>query len=351
MGDDGFAGWEAGSLLTFVRLHQGVCSYRFERTVAAKLHHPAIYSSLNLGVLRRLKGAHALALYENCHRYIGAGQTPAWPIEVLRRLLAVERGYPEFKFFKRDVIQRAMREVNTKSNIEITPKYQKAGRVISTVQFSVIPNTGVQLTLPEADNSKNPTSIPKPLSDLGVSNALARSWIKKHGETYVLQKCDLTRRCQAAGKIKASPLGFLRSAIERNFLDEAAEQTSQIAEQRDMMLAKTRAEQKLNALSSTLRSLENDYRHAMANNIEAFLEKLPECVQTDITLDVSQSLRSRFHREAFARFGWYDRLSFPGILSYWAALGMCFPSQADWALQNGYPDPEGLRAEIAQIQD
>ena len=43
MEDDGERSWEAMSLLTYVKVQDGVCTYRYEQSLAEKLYHPEIY--------------------------------------------------------------------------------------------------------------------------------------------------------------------------------------------------------------------------------------------------------------------------------------------------------------------
>ena len=85
--DDGTSVWEVSSLLSSARIRAGVCTYRYNKGLAEKLKHPDIYSKINLSVIRELRSSHALALYENCYRYVDIGHTAWWDLDVFRKLI------------------------------------------------------------------------------------------------------------------------------------------------------------------------------------------------------------------------------------------------------------------------
>ena len=203
MEDDGERSWEAMSLLTYVKVKGGVCTYRYEQSLAEKLFHPDVYSKINLSVLRNLRSSHALVLYENCLRYIGVGQTPVWDLALFRKLMAVERRYKEFKFLKRDVILPAMKEVNAHSNIQVDLLTVRKGRSVAAVQFSVKSNPQLALMGMEEEDEISSSDAYQALLKQGISKTLARSWILDHGEDYVLDKVALTDTRAASGGIHA----------------------------------------------------------------------------------------------------------------------------------------------------
>jgi plasmid replication initiation protein len=169
MEDDGERSWEAMSLLTYVKVKGGVCTYRYEQSLAEKLFHPDVYSKINLSVLRNLRSSHALVLYENCLRYIGIGQTPVWDLALFRKLMAVEGRYKEFKFLKRDVILPAMKEVNAHSNIQLDLLTVRKGRSVAGVQFIVKSNPQLALMGMEEDDEISSSEAYKALLSQGIS--------------------------------------------------------------------------------------------------------------------------------------------------------------------------------------
>ena len=49
--DDGSQTWEVVSLFSSAKIRKGVCSYRYDRSLAEKLYHPDVYSKINLKTL------------------------------------------------------------------------------------------------------------------------------------------------------------------------------------------------------------------------------------------------------------------------------------------------------------
>ena len=51
----------------------GVCEYAYSPALAEKLHDPKVFALINLNIQRRFTSGHALALYENCYRFVRTG--------------------------------------------------------------------------------------------------------------------------------------------------------------------------------------------------------------------------------------------------------------------------------------
>jgi len=67
--------WGVSSLLSYAKLKGGVCEYAYSPALAEKLNDPKVLSLINLNIQRRFTGGHALALYENCYRFVRTGST------------------------------------------------------------------------------------------------------------------------------------------------------------------------------------------------------------------------------------------------------------------------------------
>lgn len=96
----------------------------------------------NLDIQRRFISGHALALYENCYRFLGTGSTGWWPIGVFRRLMGVDGSsyYETFKHLNAKIIKPAVAEVNRTSNITLTPETRRQGRAVSEIRFRIREN-------------------------------------------------------------------------------------------------------------------------------------------------------------------------------------------------------------------
>ncbi|PYG26318.1 replication initiation protein [Pelagimonas varians] len=346
MEDDGERSWEAMSLLTYVKVKGGMCTYRYEQSLAEKLFHPDIYSKINLSVLRSLRSSHALVLYENCNRYVGIGQTPVWDLGLFRKLMSVEGRYKEFKFLKRDVIMPAMKEVNEHSNIQVEVLTVRKGRSVAALQFTVKPNPQMALIGMDDEDEISSTAAYQALLKKGVSKTLARSWVIDYGEAYVLDKVDLTTSQVANGKIKSSTAGFLKAAIEEDFHNENAEKQKRLDEVQTAKIELKSLERQREVLKASQKAQEVSYRMHCGDLIKTVWTPLPQTQQDEIRTEFKRGLGGRIYVDAFNKHGWTDILCASDIRSFWESRGITFPSPAEWANENGAQDPQALKAQI-----
>jgi hypothetical protein len=88
--DKGRQEWGVSALLSYAKLKGGVCEYAYSPALAEKLHDPKVFALINLNIQRRFTSGHALALYENCYRFVRTGSTGWWPLDLFRRLMGVD---------------------------------------------------------------------------------------------------------------------------------------------------------------------------------------------------------------------------------------------------------------------
>ncbi|MFT4150013.1 MAG: replication initiation protein [Paracoccaceae bacterium] len=184
--------WGVSALLAYARLKGGVCEYAYSPALAEKLHDPKVFALINLNIQRRFTSGHALALYENCYRFVRTGSTGWWTIELFRRLMGVADSpyYDEFKHLNAKIIKPAVAEVNRTSNILVTPEVRKMGRQVTEIRFLIAENP--QLSILDFDDGEGlrNSDVYARLRALGVSDRLARQWMTEHGEALVRQKLD-----------------------------------------------------------------------------------------------------------------------------------------------------------------
>ena len=63
------------SFLAQARPKGGVCDYAYSPALAEKLADPKVFALINLDIQRRFASGHALALYENCYRFVSTRST------------------------------------------------------------------------------------------------------------------------------------------------------------------------------------------------------------------------------------------------------------------------------------
>lgn len=350
--EDGERSWEAMVLLPYAKIKGGVCTYRYERSLAEKLYHPDVYSKINLSVLREMNSAHALVLYENCYRYVDIGHTAWWDVDMFRKLMAVDTmpSYKPFKALNRNVIQPAIKEVNKLSNIQVEMETRMKGRTVTGLRFLVRPNP--QLSLVGMEEEDDITASPAYLALLGegVSKTLARHWTIEHGEEYIFDKLDLAHDQAASGKIKSSKVGFLKAAIEEDYLNENALKKKRLEAAEEAKRDRAKLEGQLESLRAALREAENAHRRECIKTIEEALQALPEAQREAVAGEFRLSLTSKIFADNFKKNGWSDRLSFASAVTFWEARGLALPSPADVAQKNGSKEPSALKAQIEELE-
>lgn len=282
--------WGVSSLLSFARLKGGVCEYAYSPALAEKLHDPKVFALINLNIQRRFTSGHALALYENCYRFVRTGSTGWWPIELFRRLMGVDGSayYETFKHLNAKIIKPAVAEVNRTSNIVLTPETKKTGRAVTDIRFLIAENP--QLAILDIDDGEGARHGPvyARLRALGVSDRLARQWLSSHGEEQVLAKLAYVESRDGV----RSKIGYLTAALDGKEIAASAGRGAAPVPQ-----PSPRAER--------LRRI-----------LEAVKARTPTQRDADKRLFMSQLADARL-RDDFQRHGWMSPLNAARIVEFW----------------------------------
>ena len=142
LGKDKKQEWGTASLLAWVLIKDGICSYEFARPLRLKLHNPRVYAKLNLRLQNRFKSQYALILWEVCFDYFDAdrdqGETPFILLETFRELIGIgDREYQTFKALNRDVIKPAIKEINDLTDYHVEVEQKRLGRKIAELKFRI----------------------------------------------------------------------------------------------------------------------------------------------------------------------------------------------------------------------
>ena len=130
--------FEVIALLQRAHYKSGLIQFEYHRRVKPFLFNPEMYGKVNLAAQNRFSKSATLALYENCSRFRNLGKTMKFSIPQLKQLLDAENeGYKEFKKFNQKILNPAVVEVSTKSDIKIVPELFRMGRKITHIQFKI----------------------------------------------------------------------------------------------------------------------------------------------------------------------------------------------------------------------
>ena len=281
--------WGVSSLLSYAKLKAGVCEYAYSPALAEKLHDPKVFALINLNIQRRFTSGHALALYENCYRFVRTGSTGWWPLDLFRRLMGLDGSsyYESFKHLNAKVIKPAVAEVNKTSNILIAPEVRRQGRVVTEIRFKVKENP--QLAILDIDDGEGMRHGPvyARLREHGVSDRLARQWLSTHGETQVSAKLDYV---EGRSNVR-SKVGYLAAALDGGFGAEAEAE----------------------AAPSSARA------QRLGRILEAVKARTPTQRDADRRLFQSQ-LSNPAARADFERHGWISPLNATRVAAFWEEM-------------------------------
>ncbi|WP_299882928.1 replication initiation protein [uncultured Sulfitobacter sp.] len=312
--------WGVSALLSYAKLKGGVCEYAYSPALAEKLHDPKVFALINLNIQKRFSSGHALALYENCYRFVRTGSTGWWELDLFRRLMGVEESayYQTFKHLNAKIIKPSVAEVNKASNIEVTPEFRKQGRTVTEVRFKIKENAQLAMfDLDDAPGTRN-SDIYAKLMGQGVSDRLARQWIAQHGEDYVATKLKLVAEQDGV----EDPARYLNAAIRHDY-KPAATPVEVPAEVRAAAQARAAAEVAAEAEAEAEARTRAMERRGRAQRMERVRDVVagrnPTQRDADRRLFLSQ-LESELDREDFARLGWASALNARAIFAFWEEM-------------------------------
>lgn len=314
--DKGRQEWGVSALLSYAKLKGGVCEYAYSPALAEKLHDPKVFALINLNIQRRFTSGHALALYENCYRFVRTGSTGWWRLDLFRRLMGVDDSvyYETFKHLNAKIIKPAVAEVNKTSNIILTPQLRKEGRAVTEIRFLIKENP--QLAMFEIDDSEGvrTSAVYTAVTGQGVSDRLARQWIAEHGEDYVREKLRLVTESEGV----ENPARYLSAAIRDDYrakpvIPPSAEVVQAFAQRQD---AAAKAAQEAAVRETEITQARQERARKLARVREVAEARNPTQRDSDKRLFLSH-LEDETGRDAFVRLGWASAINAQEIFAFW----------------------------------
>ena len=202
--------------------------WRYDSKVREQLLSPDRYARLSLEAMTQLSSHASMALYEICARYVDnpahktARRHWRWWRPVLRGV-SDDDTKAEYRFFKRDVINKAIAEINALTNIEVKGPIEykeRDNKTISDIQFEVRLK-GHKSVSEQPLKDVSPVDLPVigRAINAGVKQSDIEGLLRKHGsEPLAAAVEDLEKRLQMPsekiGKV-LKPAGWLKANVER----------------------------------------------------------------------------------------------------------------------------------------
>ena len=111
--------------------------FEFPSSILQVIKHPEMYVRLNLLILRGLDSKHSVALYEFLLDYLKIGKYSC-RVEEFRRLMGIPEGkYTNFTMLKKRILEAPSKEVNQKTDMELSYDFDYMGRKVTTIHFKM----------------------------------------------------------------------------------------------------------------------------------------------------------------------------------------------------------------------
>lgn len=223
----GTENWTASSILASVSLEGPLCYYAYSPRMKQLLHSPTMFGKIDLIIQSRFRSSYGLALYENCIRYRGLPHTKWFDMPTFKKLMGVPQGmYEIFRDFKRRVLDKAINEVNTYSDLLITADFIREKRQIVKVRF-LLKERAKRLRLGAKTSARaqkkqsivlNDALKNRLMAEFDMSEKQIQTIFENYDSKLIEEKIELINASQSyqKGKIK-NKSAYLLSAIKHDY--------------------------------------------------------------------------------------------------------------------------------------
>ena len=228
--EDGKEVWESTAMLSYARIQNGICTWRYDESLAEKLYDPAMFAVINLQVQRRIDSAYALNLYENALRYknTNTGSTGRWELGFFREIVGATSAYfDDFRQLNAKIIKPSMEKINELSDIMISVEFEKESKNVVALKFHVREKTAAEkqelhakfpiMEFPDSVDDLSTirsTEAFKSLLKHGIPERLAFAWIQERGHDAVLELITYTEQKDAQNLIHTNTRAYLTHLVK-----------------------------------------------------------------------------------------------------------------------------------------
>lgn len=274
--------WTSERLLASVKLvhkhapHPVMLGYMFPPEVESMVLKPNQYTKLSLYYQAQFRRGASLVLYEICKRYVTnpSKVTRREPWEWWHNVLTGSRDESEnvqYKYFKRDLINQAVTEINSTSDINVELIEFRSGRRVKDLQFKVL--AAQQFPLPFSAPAILDSGLLEKMMAMGISQSEASDLMAEYTIKQIDEALSITSKRAANTNLTPldSPVAYFKRALKSGYTNTAPAQSgAPISEKPSPRKLKANAEQ-------VLAKLRTDYKLAQAADaLEAHAEMSPE---------------------------------------------------------------------------
>ena len=223
--------WNASALLAGVKIKiikgENHIFWAYAPNLRHELLNPQRYAQLQRSTISKAESHAGLALYENCVRYkdVPSGLTSEheweWWVPVLRGKPVKPGAVLEYGIFKRDTLNKAIKEVNRISEITVTLKETKLGKSVTKIQFEVQKKPRlIEIDEKESHGPIKVASLTK-AEKMGIQIKVADQLYGKYGDRTLLKALNkLAVRLEQFASPVSNKSAYLKSILENGLTEE-----------------------------------------------------------------------------------------------------------------------------------
>ncbi|MBI4665225.1 MAG: replication initiation protein [Nitrospinae bacterium] len=262
---DGEDEWGVAAMLAGCKVKKGVVEYDYSSFLREKLYNPKMFALLNLKILNKFRSKYALAIYNLCKDYVGAGQAPLVGLDKFREFVGLDTGeYTDFKSMNRRVIKEPLKEINALSDINVKVDYIKEKRKVVGLKFMIRANPQLSLDIDSVtekvmgqpsefdedmdappDKANRAGAVVDRLVSFGVTEKQARKLSESHEYGYIMENLDVVEKQCRSGRVQNVP-AYTVTAIREDYRPRKtfiqAEMAAKEAEKKKARTKKAREE-------------------------------------------------------------------------------------------------------------
>ena len=210
------------------------------------------FTKYKLSAVAKFKSEYSIRIYEllKMHEYQASNNNFFKIIEMstLRKILGITNKYKNFNNFETDVLKRASKEINEKSDINIEYKKLKTGRVITEIKFictskNKINNLNLNKDfIRNQEDEKLKNFLQAEFETLGIKATIYKKWFEIYNLNLIKNNFDYTIKQYALNKIK-NITAYMNKALENNYWNiSELEKISQKIKEEELYNAKVKKE-------------------------------------------------------------------------------------------------------------
>lgn len=199
--------------------------FAFPPTIQENIKRPNLYALLNMGIINGLKSKYTIALYELLQDYRKIMKLQL-SIEELKALMGIgDSQYKVFTMFKQKILDVAVKEINTKTDLRVSYSFGMEGRKYTSIEFRI--KSVIQPELPAIKSKHAISSIhDAPLNDealirkllhYGFSSKNANKYLESLSSEEINNALRLLEASMKKKSIK-NPGGYLATLLNNGSL-------------------------------------------------------------------------------------------------------------------------------------